>query len=1365
MRHRDVIFVVLVALVVFVGYEELAMLRQYARRTIVGPTPSHLTRWAGGGPAEARPVVGTSAASSSSSSSSGEDDVVLPSPEPGTPRGHGEGDVASDVASDVAPDVAPAVRSRAAARVPEDGTGLDDAAPERRSVSGDVAAAGHADVARRGGTNGNAPRADHRPEEVPSSHVASSKDGTGAVPENDGGGVWVSGVARALKTTTLRRTSARVGRTSWSKRAPREACPKSACGDRGVCVADTGACRCSLGWTGAACDLPDPQPCNDPTVNGSHFFQSQCAGVCDTTGNKCVCGPGTPDPGRSMYECRYDEAERDWPEYGDWPATWHSAPRERVLPSAMAETLAAGKKPATLSVHGTPPPSFLTKNDPDPPTSPEKGASSWCDASPAATARNTAEFVGCTCYEGRSGALCSTPTKQYCLNDCAGKGRCESGFCQCDEGAHGADCSEDAEGRVAFERGATALGVPVRYSGSVAGHAGMAAEAPPPWPRIYVYDLPPRFNVGQLQQRLKKARCTWRYYDDGLSNETRWEPNLYGAESLTHELLLASPHRTSDPTEADYFFLPVYAFCFISRLLAPIPKHHERLRTPTPPGYPDEIGAGSATLRATVLYQEAIDHVARAYPFWNASGGADHIVPMFHDEGACYAPQAAANATFLVHWGRTTRLPLDSTSYGLHRWARPGIHDKWRPKLLAGNDRCFRPEKDVVLPAYRSPDQVVNSPFLAGPTGSAGSAQGSIAPRRFLVYFRGMIRPEDDRYSLGIRQALWRHLNGREGEGIVFTEERSERYRDELADADFCPVVPGDGWSARMEDSVVAGCIPVIIQDEIYAPWEGWLDVSAFSIRVSSADAASLVETLRAVPLETRAKLREGLARVWGRYVWSGAFRAENARCEAGAVRCTDVGLAAGKARGPDAFDTLVEVLAAKLSARGGEEEEKEEEEDGARGLGTSGWSDTHRRAAAVEADETHEETVSRTEGSEDAVAEEAAREPVGEEKGSEEAATAPSFSAFEREEQRRSLGSLAADDGVEEWLDQWSCLPDDEHGYPGAPHADHCDVMDEALPRWYARDPHVEALVASGVAGRATHGLELAALLAGKRVLVQGDSIVEQLYASLRCDVRRVLGTEHAARTAEDEASAGEWRDYVLANYGKRMVYVSPDALAEGMAKLRKARGGGGSAGETDTASDVDDARGAVRMFLRGDRTLGEWSRAEVGPLREMLTHLDVVIIHVGLHYDQSAAGMREDFERVMPELNAFASQPGKAVLMMEVGSQHFPGSSHGAYEDRNKGALAEKGCHCAPVDDAAELTSHRNAVVRDAMEKYPAVKLIPFRALTGPRFATHFKRRVLANNAHVDAAACDCSHWCYSAPFWRTVLGSVRDALGASL
>lgn len=49
-------------------------------------------------------------------------------------------------------------------------------------------------------------------------------------------------------------------------------------------------------------------------------------------------------------------------------------------------------------------------------------------------------------------------------------------------------------------------------------------------------------------------------------------------------------------------------------------------------------------------------------------------------------------------------------------------------------------------------------------------------------------------------------------EGVEVTSLRSGNYHEELASSLFCGVFPGDGWSGRMEDSILQGCIPVVIQ-------------------------------------------------------------------------------------------------------------------------------------------------------------------------------------------------------------------------------------------------------------------------------------------------------------------------------------------------------------------------------------------------------------------------------------------------------------------------------------------------------------------------------------------------------------------------
>lgn len=81
---------------------------------------------------------------------------------------------------------------------------------------------------------------------------------------------------------------------------------------------------------------------------------------------------------------------------------------------------------------------------------------------------------------------------------------------------------------------------------------------------------------------------------------------------------------------------------------------------------------------------------------------------------------------------------------------------------------------------------------------------------------------DDDRYSMGIRQKLAAEfgsqpdkngLLGRQAaDDVVVQAQRRPEYKLDLSKSQFCGVFPGDGWSGRMEDSILNGCIPVIIQ-------------------------------------------------------------------------------------------------------------------------------------------------------------------------------------------------------------------------------------------------------------------------------------------------------------------------------------------------------------------------------------------------------------------------------------------------------------------------------------------------------------------------------------------------------------------------
>lgn len=75
---------------------------------------------------------------------------------------------------------------------------------------------------------------------------------------------------------------------------------------------------------------------------------------------------------------------------------------------------------------------------------------------------------------------------------------------------------------------------------------------------------------------------------------------------------------------------------------------------------------------------------------------------------------------------------------------------------------------------------------------------------------------------MGIRQKLAEEfgsspnkegkLGKQHADDVIVTPSRSDNYHNDIASSIFCGVFPGDGWSGRMEDSILQGCVPVIIQ-------------------------------------------------------------------------------------------------------------------------------------------------------------------------------------------------------------------------------------------------------------------------------------------------------------------------------------------------------------------------------------------------------------------------------------------------------------------------------------------------------------------------------------------------------------------------
>ena len=115
-------------------------------------------------------------------------------------------------------------------------------------------------------------------------------------------------------------------------------------------------------------------------------------------------------------------------------------------------------------------------------------------------------------------------------------------------------------------------------------------------PCVYVYELPARMNVLSL-----KAEHDWREQYKGRKFDYRMPP-------VFHEALLSSAHRTSVAEEADAFYVPTWDFQGAW-------------------GNPE-------------VYYRAHRYVSTFWPYWNRSGGTDHVFAIARDAAACSTPWA-----------------------------------------------------------------------------------------------------------------------------------------------------------------------------------------------------------------------------------------------------------------------------------------------------------------------------------------------------------------------------------------------------------------------------------------------------------------------------------------------------------------------------------------------------------------------------------------------------------------------------------------------------------------------------------------------------------------------------------------------------
>eukprot|EP00899_Mesostigma_viride_P026690 jgi/Mesvir1/7205/Mv19028-RA.3 len=369
--------------------------------------------------------------------------------------------------------------------------------------------------------------------------------------------------------------------------------------------------------------------------------------------------------------------------------------------------------------------------------------------------------------------------------------------------------------------------------------------------------------------------------------------DIRGMEQNFHKILLTSQHRTADPEEADFFFVPTW-----SRRV------------------PLQWQSGMA------FHREIFAHIKSAYPYWDRNSGADHIFVSTSDYGACGTHKEHAKSRLLPAPDLASAIWLHH--YGLKVLDEDGDHS-------LGLGPCHIPGHDIVIPSnsfvYDSSDYMQESRtefLITSPMVKRGGVvntvfwENSANQRRFLgeseskelkpnklLFFAGASgisgpHSKAKEYSHGVRQRVFELFENRTDIGVVLSRKKVGRgYGRMLATSRFCLAPTGSGFGIRVIDAVVVGCIPVIISDNVDQPLEELLPYELFSVRVEERHIPDLLDILLAITPEEEQEMHRQLECCMTRFLWRSVIR--------------DRPLPPG----PDAFASIMEVLRRRMEGKG----------------------------------------------------------------------------------------------------------------------------------------------------------------------------------------------------------------------------------------------------------------------------------------------------------------------------------------------------------------------------------------------------------------------------------------------------------------
>ncbi|KAJ7551815.1 hypothetical protein O6H91_06G031500 [Diphasiastrum complanatum] len=311
--------------------------------------------------------------------------------------------------------------------------------------------------------------------------------------------------------------------------------------------------------------------------------------------------------------------------------------------------------------------------------------------------------------------------------------------------------------------------------------------------KVFMYDLPRRFNLGLLRTKDANQSLPWPENDlpiwakSGLSKQHNVEywmmMSLLGDQTLGAEN--RSAVRVKDPINADVFFVPFFSSVSFN-------MHSHKMRDPV------------STEQDKNLQAELVEFLT-ASKWWQRSGGRDHVIVIHHPNAFRFFKDRLNASIFIVA-------------------------DFWR-----FSKRVARLSKDVVAP-YTHMVSTYHEDEAEDPFGS----------RTILLFFQGRIFRKDDGFVRAKLARILRRTDGVHFRAGTATPNGVAEVTKGMRSSKFCLHPAGDTPSAcRLFDAIVSHCVPVIVSDRIELPFEDELDYKEFCLFFSVADALKPDHLLR----------------------------------------------------------------------------------------------------------------------------------------------------------------------------------------------------------------------------------------------------------------------------------------------------------------------------------------------------------------------------------------------------------------------------------------------------------------------------------------------------------------------------------------